>query len=187
MRTCTNSRGGEYKLGFGKYLSSLRESKGLSLRKLSELTGISPSNISTVENGKSRVKRDFVTKCALALGVEKDSLLLSAGYIPDSGNFDLFAIEKFLGGKQVSLEQSTLYSSIVKFLNSIERGNVTKEINDALSSSERLDLEVVRHLLNIQLSVEMLRRIKLEYLHYNRANVKNKCSYKRKLCQDVET
>ena len=51
----------------GEMLRTIRELQELSQRELAELTGISQSHISAMENGTSQIGRDRALKLALAL------------------------------------------------------------------------------------------------------------------------
>ncbi|MFS0767099.1 helix-turn-helix domain-containing protein [Peribacillus phoenicis] len=70
---------------FGAYLKELRKSKSLSTHKLAELSGVSQSYISHVENGrKSNVpSTEILKKLARALGVSTFDLIEKAGHLPD--------------------------------------------------------------------------------------------------------
>jgi len=66
---------------FGQYLRRLRKKKNLSLRQLSDLTGISDSYLSLIEKGKRGVPRpEYLRRLAEALGVSYDDMLAKAGY-----------------------------------------------------------------------------------------------------------
>lgn len=70
---------------FGAYLKELRKSKSLSTHKLAELSGVSQSYISHVENGrKSNVpSTEILKKLARALGVSPFDLIEKAGHLPE--------------------------------------------------------------------------------------------------------
>ena len=59
---------GEYK--FGELIRSQRVEKGLSIRKLAELTGLSPGAISRWESGKRIPSIESFNKVIAALGAE---------------------------------------------------------------------------------------------------------------------
>lgn len=65
---------------FGHYISQLRESKGMSQRKLADMAGLTNSTISRIEAGS--VKPDPLTleKLALALETDKSLLMIKFGY-----------------------------------------------------------------------------------------------------------
>lgn len=65
---------------FGRYIIRLRESMGMSQRKLADLAGLTNSTISRIEAGS--VKPDPLTleKLALALETDKSLLMTKFGY-----------------------------------------------------------------------------------------------------------
>lgn len=71
---------------FGAKLRQLRKEKGLTIRKLSELSGVAHSYLSQVETGKRGIpKVDTLEKIASGLKIPSLDLLMLAGY---------FSIEK---------------------------------------------------------------------------------------------
>lgn len=71
---------------FGEKLRKLRKEKGLTIRKLSELSGVAHSFLSQVETGKRGIpKADTLKKIAIGLDVPFVDLLVKAGYIKKTG------------------------------------------------------------------------------------------------------
>lgn len=67
---------------FGEKLRKLRKEKGLSIRKLSELSGVAHSYLSQVETGKRGTpKVETLEKIATGLNVPSIDLHFLAGYI----------------------------------------------------------------------------------------------------------
>ncbi|MEH7093979.1 transcriptional repressor LexA [Neobacillus vireti] len=67
---------------FGDYLRKLRNEKGLSIRQLEKLSGVSNAYISQMETGKRGIPTpDVLKKIQEPLGVEYDELMQKAGYI----------------------------------------------------------------------------------------------------------
>ncbi|WP_052352914.1 helix-turn-helix domain-containing protein [Neobacillus dielmonensis] len=67
---------------FGEKLRQLRNEKKLTIRKLSELSGVAHSYLSQVENGKRGIpKVDTLEKIAAGLNIPSIDLLVQAGYI----------------------------------------------------------------------------------------------------------
>ena len=61
----------------GKRVAEIRQAKGLSIRKLEELCGVSAQNITKIEHGRYNVSIDILGKICEALGrkieiVDKD-------------------------------------------------------------------------------------------------------------------
>lgn len=70
---------------FGEKLRQIRKNKGLSIRKLSELSGVAHSYLSQVETGKRGIpKVDTLEKIATGLNIPSLDLLVQAGYIEAS-------------------------------------------------------------------------------------------------------
>lgn len=70
---------------FGEKLRKLRKEKGLTIRKLGELSGVAHSYLSQVETGKRGIpKVETLEKIAAGLNISSIDLLVQAGYIdPD--------------------------------------------------------------------------------------------------------
>lgn len=54
----------------GRKLQELRKLKGMTITELAEKSGISPSNISGIENNKNIPRPQTVKKLARALGID---------------------------------------------------------------------------------------------------------------------
>ena len=54
----------------GKRIAEIRKAKGMSIRQLSDASGVNFANIYKIENGKYNVSIDILNKICLALGVE---------------------------------------------------------------------------------------------------------------------
>ncbi len=61
----------------GRRVVALRKERGLTMRDLSELTGLSQGHISRLENGRQGFRAETLIRIAEALGVEPYRLLLS--------------------------------------------------------------------------------------------------------------
>ncbi|MED4403728.1 transcriptional regulator [Metabacillus fastidiosus] len=67
---------------FGKFLKRIREEKGLTLREIQELSGVSNSYLSQLENGKRGLPSpDILKKIYQSLDVDYYELMEKAGYI----------------------------------------------------------------------------------------------------------
>lgn len=70
---------------FGKYLKSLRESAGLTIRELDKRSGVSHSYISKMESGAKGIPSpDILRKLAGPIGMTHTELMVLAGHIPES-------------------------------------------------------------------------------------------------------
>ncbi len=68
------------KLTPSQVVKELREKHGWTQAILSELTGIAVSNISNIENGKSRLGEDRAILIATAFGVKPEFILFPNGF-----------------------------------------------------------------------------------------------------------
>lgn len=69
---------------FGEFLRNYRNNeKNMSLRDFAELIGISFSHLSKIERGEHTPSKTSVGMIAEALQLDKDKLLLLAGYAPE--------------------------------------------------------------------------------------------------------
>lgn len=68
---------------FGLSIKNARLTKDLSLRDLSELTGLDHSYISRLEKGDSMPSHDTIIKLSQALAIPENELMILAGYIPN--------------------------------------------------------------------------------------------------------
>lgn len=73
----------------GKYLKGLRKNLKLTTRKVQELSGVSDSYISQIENGVRKPSADTLKKLAPVYKVNVEELLKMAGYLPqDEPQYD---------------------------------------------------------------------------------------------------
>ena len=56
----------------GKRVAEIRQAKGLSIRQLAELCGVSAQNITKIEHGRYNVSIDILGKICEALGCKLD-------------------------------------------------------------------------------------------------------------------
>lgn len=71
---------------FGKYLKQLRRAKGMTLKEIEAISGLSHSYISQIENGKrgaGSANADTIRKLANALGVTHIGMMIKAGHITE--------------------------------------------------------------------------------------------------------
>ena len=69
----------------GQFLKEKREFSGLSLKKLSSVTGISDSELLKIENGtRKKTCWEHLCKIAKALNFHPFEILLNAGYISEN-------------------------------------------------------------------------------------------------------
>ena len=56
------------RINIGQQIAMLRKKHGLTIRELSELSGINSSNISKIENGKYNISIDIIERICKSLG-----------------------------------------------------------------------------------------------------------------------
>lgn len=67
--------GKDYLIAFGKHVTKIRESKGLSLREVAQLCDLDHSNIAKIEKGQKNCQLLTLVELATGLGVEPKELL----------------------------------------------------------------------------------------------------------------
>lgn len=68
---------------FGPYLRQLRKAKGLRIRQLEPLTGLSNSFLSQIETGARSASPDTIRKLSAALGVTHIGMMIKAGHVTE--------------------------------------------------------------------------------------------------------
>jgi HTH-type transcriptional regulator, competence development regulator len=113
---------------FGEKLRRLRKKKGLTIRKLSELSGVAHSYLSQVETGNRGIpKVDTLEKIASGLNIPSLDLLMLAGYLsekpetqleirslPDIQFDDLEYYEIFFKGRVLTETEKTKIKKIIE-------------------------------------------------------------------------
>ena len=67
---------------FGEYLKQLRKKKGLTIKKLAELAGFSPSYLSRIERGERNIPNArLLKKLASPLNLTPQQMMIAAGYL----------------------------------------------------------------------------------------------------------
>lgn len=66
-----------FKMSLGKVVKRIREDRSLTLKELSELSGISVSHLSKLENDKTKLSVDALRKLADALGVPLSNIMMT--------------------------------------------------------------------------------------------------------------
>lgn len=78
-------------INIGEYIKKVRNEKGLSSRKLAEISGVSQPYISQLETGKNKNPSiEILNKLSKSLDIPNGNLLIAAGYIDDP--FDQFLV-----------------------------------------------------------------------------------------------
>jgi transcriptional regulator with XRE-family HTH domain len=69
----------------GEFIRAQREITQLSLRRLSDLAGVSNPYLSQIERGLRRPSAEILQQIAKALGISSESLYVRAGILDDDG------------------------------------------------------------------------------------------------------
>ena len=77
----------------GTRLKIIRESKNLSIPQVSEKTGISKGNLSTIENNKSKPSADALMKLSKLYGVTTDWILFGETQGENGSKGNVFSVE----------------------------------------------------------------------------------------------
>ncbi len=84
--------GGRMKLGeLGSFIRDQRRSASLSLRKLSDLAGISNPYLSQIERGLRKPSAEILQAIAKALSISSETLYVRAGILEENPDQDLIA------------------------------------------------------------------------------------------------
>jgi transcriptional regulator with XRE-family HTH domain len=84
--------GGRMKLGeLGEFIREQRRSSRLSLRKLSDLAGISNPYLSQIERGLRKPSAEILQAIAKALRISAETLYVRAGILDEERDHDLIA------------------------------------------------------------------------------------------------
>lgn len=106
---------GETMLELGQFLKEKRESSGLSLKRLSSVTGISDSELLKIENGtRKKPGWEHLCKIAKALNFHPFEVLLHAGYISESDIHPPLLINGLEDLNQQQLNTVQLFVNFIK-------------------------------------------------------------------------
>ncbi len=125
---------------FGKYLQQLRLDKGLSIRQLANLSKVSHSYLSQVENGVRGIPSpDVLKKLAQPLGITYEELMQAAGYIEEIIDHGGYAEVLYRDGAG-NLVDST---QRIKEMQDIDRewANTAYRVAKELSSADRQQID----------------------------------------------
>ncbi|WP_449355647.1 helix-turn-helix domain-containing protein [Virgibacillus natechei] len=79
----------------GKFIKKYREEKEMSLRALSEITGISFSHVSKIERGEHTPSKETISIIANKLDLDENELLIMSGYTPNNGIDELYTFANY--------------------------------------------------------------------------------------------
>ena len=82
----------ENRKNLGKILKQKRRSAGMTLRQLSEISGVSPSHLGRVEKGERFPSADILQRIAKPLGFTEAEIFTLAGYLSGSAGDEAPAI-----------------------------------------------------------------------------------------------
>jgi len=72
-------------------IKKYREEKEMSLRALSEITGISFSHVSKIERGEHTPSKETISIIANKLDLDENELLIMSGYTPNDRVYEFYA------------------------------------------------------------------------------------------------
>lgn len=97
---------------FGEQLKARRKEKGLTLAKLSELTGVHTTHLGRIERGERFPSASVLQKMAAPLGYDERQLLKLAGYLsPDETDDRIDKFKLSLKG-EIKTAMSTLMDKV---------------------------------------------------------------------------
>lgn len=101
---------------FGQYIKRVRELRGYSQRKLSTITALSNTTISRIEKGgESGIENPdiyTVVKLAEGLNIDKEQVLIAAGYLDEKENKRNQDIKEIITTTLVKLGWANSYDDI---------------------------------------------------------------------------
>lgn len=108
----------------GEFIRENREKKGISIRELSRLSGVSHPYISQIETGKNdKPSPDLLKKISKHIEVPYSKLMIEAGYLTgDEWNQELAILIPNIKGKE---------SQLLELIEENQKG--TKDLNDLLN------------------------------------------------------
>lgn len=126
-------------------IKTLRENRGLSIRKLAELSGVAATFISCIERAKKTPSPATLSKLAPHLGVTYEYLMFVAGYIKP--NLQLTELESNSNTDNKYLESSnSVISSIIQDLLKrriiIDENNIPENVLNMLISAIKLEISI---------------------------------------------
>ncbi len=87
---------GDYRKNLGKILKQKRQSAGLTLHEISEVSGVSTSHLGRIEKGERFPSADILQRIAGPLGFSESEIFTLAGYLSSNDERDkqIVPIEK---------------------------------------------------------------------------------------------
>lgn len=106
----------------GLYIKEKRKEKGLSIRRLAELSDISHTEVKRIEDGLRKQTSPLVLRSiATALGVQYEELMAAAGYIDEPASVETEGFTTVAGIKDaedLSEEEIEQVNQYIEFLKS---------------------------------------------------------------------
>ncbi|MEC0370001.1 helix-turn-helix domain-containing protein [Paenibacillus chibensis] len=137
---------------FGDYIRLIRTTRGLSLRDISSLTGISFSQIAKFERGEARPRYSTVVQFAEGLGLAVGETLIAAGYVPEEGEEpdeeQEVMLEEVYDDIERLMVRGKLYDVVIPNINEIktkiEKMHILTDIDYILSCHKQVSSKEVR-------------------------------------------
>lgn len=124
----------------GAYIREQRRSGHLSLRKLSEMAGISNPYLSQIERGLRKPSAEILQQIARALEISSESLYVRAGILEERDGVDL--VEEIRRDPHLTEDQKkTLVQVYGSFRHENERAAGERRGSDGAAREELVDVE----------------------------------------------
>ncbi len=126
--------GGRMKLGeLGEFIREQRRASRLSLRKLSDLAGISNPYLSQIERGLRKPSAEILQAIAKALRISAETLYVRAGILDDERDRDLVA-EILKDGAINERQKQVLIDIYRSFIEQGEPGSKAATVKDVIDA-----------------------------------------------------
>lgn len=112
----------------GAFIREQRAGMQVSMRKLSEVAGISNPYLSQIERGMRRPSAEILRQIAMALEISAETLYVRAGILDEREGVDL-GTEILLAGDLTDDQKQTLLSIYQSFI-AQNRGRATRSVDD---------------------------------------------------------
>lgn len=118
----------------GDYINELRIKRNMTLRDVSEKSGISPSQLSKIERNDAVPKMVTLNQIALALEIDPDDLYYRAGIIPNSDPLNKRVISGMVNGEipyERGIAMTRIYTALRNDLEALMNENSFKRCKEA--------------------------------------------------------
>lgn len=153
----------------GNYINELRVKRGLTLRDVSEKSGISPSQLSKIERNDAIPKITTLEQIAVALEVDPNTLYYRAGYIPSADPLNKNVITGMVNGDipyERGIVMARLFTAFRNDLDALVNENSFKRSKDIFTFArdyhDFITDDELRLIMKAQHSLEQLEKVFVE-------------------------